>query len=211
MNDVTVGEGNLDGHGVYAARDFVADEPLLGYDLQPIDDAGYQALPVQDRLFVHSYGGRRYLYPAPARFVNHSDNPTCSEDFHRCCYVALRDIAKGEPITIDATQETAHELATFMDAYRHACRARSNALLADLIHHEAVYWSSGVACRGQDAVVAELLVAAIEPLADVEWLVGTGRWEAVCSAVINRAPIQHLTMLVMVLHGNWQLMYLHVG
>ena len=68
-------------------------------------------------MFVHSSGGRRYLYPPPAKFVNHADDPSCFEDFDRCCDVALRDIAKGEPITIDATQETMRELATFLDAY----------------------------------------------------------------------------------------------
>jgi SET domain len=196
---------------VYADRDFVAGEPLVAYDLQPIDEAEYRALPAEDRLFVHSYGGRRYLYPAPARFVNPSDDPTCFEDFDRCCYVALRDIAKGEPITIDATHETAHELATFLDAYSDASRSRSNVSLAALIDQEAVHWNSGVAYRGRDAAVAELLVAEIEPLSGVEWLVGTGRWEAVCSAVTIREPPLHLTMLLKAVQGNWQLVYLHVG
>ena len=57
------------------------------------------------------------VYPAPARFVNHSDEPSCVEDFDWCCDVALRDIAKGEPVTIDAAQETWRELGTSLDAY----------------------------------------------------------------------------------------------
>ena len=79
MDDVTIGHGELNGPGVYADRDFIAGETTTAYDLQYIDEADYRALPGEDRLFVHSYGGRRYLYPAPARFVNHSGQPTCRE------------------------------------------------------------------------------------------------------------------------------------
>jgi hypothetical protein len=212
MNDIAIGEGGLDGRGVYAGRDFVAGEPLLAYALRPIDEVEYQALPVVERLFVHSYGGRRYLYPLPARYVNHSEQPTAYEDFDRGCYVALRDIAAREPITIDATQETARELATFLDAYGDALSSRSSASLGALIEWDAVHWHSGVACRGRDAVVAELLAVKFEPLSQVQWLVGTGRWEAVCSAdtVGAQAP-RHLTMLLKVVQGNWQISYQHIG
>jgi hypothetical protein len=46
---------------------------VVSYQLKEIDEAAYMALPAGEDLFVHSYGGRRYLYPAPARFVNHSE------------------------------------------------------------------------------------------------------------------------------------------
>jgi hypothetical protein len=81
--DVRVGKGDLAGKGVYADRDFIAGEPVITFDLQQIDEAQYPALPASEYLFVHSYGGRRYLYRAPARFVNHSDEPSCFEDFDR--------------------------------------------------------------------------------------------------------------------------------
>ena len=45
-------------------------------------------------------------------------------------------------------------------------------------------------------------------LDDVEWIVGTGRWEAVCSAVDGD---RHLTMLLKVIRGNWQMVYQHRG
>jgi uncharacterized protein len=49
-------------------------------------------------------------------------------------------------------------------------------------------------------------------LSGVEWLVGTGRWEAVGSASTQIGERrQHLTMLVKVILGNWQLVYQHVG
>jgi hypothetical protein len=175
---------------------------VVSYELTPLDEAAYLALPPGEDLFVHSYGGRRHLYPAPARFVNHSDDPSCYQDFDRGCDVALRPIARGEPVTIDAGQETARELSTFLDAYR------ERRDLADLVDTGAVLWISGRALRGRDAVVAALLAEVTGPLTDVEWLVGTGRWEAVCSGVDRDG---HVTMLLKVVRGNWQLVYQHRG
>jgi hypothetical protein len=212
MDDVVLGVGNLGGTGVFAGRDFAAGEVVVAYQLRPLDEAGYLALPAGDDLFVHSFGGRRYLYPAPARFVNHSDDPTCFQDFDRCCDVALRPIAKGEPITIDASQETARELDTFLDAYLAALAGSSVPLLSALVDAGATAWLSGPVARGRAAVVDALLDSGQVSLSAVEWLVGTGRWEALCSAARNSADGQgHLTMLLKVVAGNWQLVYQHTS
>ena len=208
MDDVTLGAGNLAGTGVYAARDFVAGDVVVPYELEPLDEAGYLALRPGEDLFVHSYGGHRYLYPAPARFVNHSDDPSCYQDFDRCCDIALRPIARGEPITIDATLETARELDTFLDAYRRAMDDLSMPALGALVAGDAIRWVSGRALRGRDAVVTALLDSPPNSLSGVEWLVGTGRWEALCSGTDGR---QHLTMLLKIITGNWQIVYQHVG
>jgi hypothetical protein len=112
MDDVNLGPGSLAGTGVYAARDFVAGEVVVSYQLKALDEAAYMALPAGEHHFVRSYGGCRYLYPAPARFVNHSDEPSCYQDFERGCDIALRSITRGEPITIDFTEETTRELDT---------------------------------------------------------------------------------------------------
>lgn len=207
-----LGVGNLAGKGVYAARDFAAGEVVVTYQLQPLDEVDYLALPAGEDLFVHSYGGRRYLYPAPARFVNHSDDPTCFQDFDRGCDVALRPIAKGEPITIDANHETARELATFIDAYHYALDGRSVPLLGALMTSEATLWLPGKAFHGRDAVVAALLNSEQVSLSRVEWLVGTGRWEALCSAETETADgRRHVTMLLKIVTGNWQMLYQHTG
>jgi hypothetical protein len=168
--DVRVGKGDLAGKGVYTDRDFIAGEPVITFDLQQIDEAQYLALPAGEYLFVHSYGGRRYLYPAPSRFVNHFDEPSCFEDFDRCCDVALRDIAKGEPVTIDAAQQTRRELATFLDAYTAALRSRSVPLLSCLIDGGATLWQLGAAARGCDAVVTALLESEPGLVSGVEWV-----------------------------------------
>ncbi|SDS48716.1 SET domain-containing protein [Microlunatus soli] len=83
MDGVTVGAGDLAGTGIYASRDFAPGDVVIRYELQPLTDTDYDDLPGGEELFVHSYGGRRYLYPPPARFVNHSDDPSCYQDFDR--------------------------------------------------------------------------------------------------------------------------------
>jgi hypothetical protein len=208
VESVTLGTGGLAGKGVYAARDFAPGEAVVTYRLQALDAADYLALPAGEDLFVHSYGGRRYLYPAPARFVNHSDDPSCYQDFDRCCDVALRSIARGEPITIDANQETTRELDTFLDAYRSAIDERSAQALTVLVDVDAALWIQGRAFRGQAAVVTELLNSATNSLSQVEWLVGTGRWEALCSAATDPTG-GHVTTLLKVIAGNWQIVYQH--
>ena len=144
--------------------------------------------------------------------MNHSDEPSCFQDFERCCDVALRPIAEGEPITIDAAEETAHELATFVDAYHLALDDRSAPLLGALVAAEAVLFRHQQAHRGRDAVVAALLDIEEVSLSSVEWLIGTGRWEALCSGDHDTAGgRQHLTMLLKVVAGNWQMVYQHLG
>lgn len=112
----------------------------------------------------------------------------------------------------DARQETARELATFLDAYLAALGGSSETHLSALVDSEATLWLSGNDVRGGEAVVAALLKVGQVSLSGVEWVVGTGRWEALCSAEIEWGDgRQQLTMLVKVVAGNWQLRYQHTG
>jgi hypothetical protein len=212
MDDVVVGVGKLAGRGLCAARDFAAGEVIVSYQLRPLNRAEYCALPAGEELFVHSYGGRRYLYPSPARFVNHSDDPSCYEDFDRRCDIALRPVAAGDAITIDAAQETARELGSLLDAYRSALRRRSARALGELIDDTATLWLRQHNCRGRNEVVSALLGDATPLLSEVEWLLGTGRWEATCSAQTEiSGDLMHVTMTLKVIDGNWQIVYHHTG
>jgi len=65
---------------------------------------------------------------------------------------------------------------------------------------------------GRDPVVAALLETAVASLSEIEWLLGTGPWEALGSAGIATAEgRRHLTMLLKIVAGNWQIVYQHVG
>ncbi|HVX44155.1 MAG TPA: SET domain-containing protein-lysine N-methyltransferase [Mycobacteriales bacterium] len=213
MNDVVVDAGSLAGKGVHAARDFAPGDVVVDYELQPLSEAEYHALPDGEDLFVHSYFGRRYLYPVPARFVNHSNDPSCYQDFDRGCDIALRPIAAGEAITIDATQETDRELATFLATYLDALQARSAADLAGLVGSAAEVWSPESRGKGRDAVVSALLGVGLRHLSPVDWFIGTGRWEALASGDLETAAghHHHVTLLLRVVDGNWQLTYQHIG
>ena len=83
MPDVTIGGGTLAGKGVYAARDFRAGEVVVGYDLRELTQAEFDALPSSEREWTHSFWGGIFLFPEPARYVNHDDNPTTFPDLSR--------------------------------------------------------------------------------------------------------------------------------
>lgn len=102
---VLVGEGNLDGKGVYAARNFAEGEIVIQYNLTLLTDADYVRLPNEERMFVHKHKDKLYLYGEPERYVNHSERPNTHQDLKKQQDIALRDIKKGEAITTDSTKD----------------------------------------------------------------------------------------------------------
>ena len=208
MDGLTIGPGKLGGKGIYAAREFAAGETVLDFELEHLSRAQFRELAQDEQLFVHSYGGQRWLYPPPARWVNHSDQPSCYPDFERSCDVALRRITAGEPITIDATRETDRELSTFLEALVNAQGGRDHDGIGRLVSEHAVLWERGRAAKGADDVAAALAAAPPLSLHQAEWHVATGRWEALWSAGNGS---DHTTLLLRVLEGNWQLVYGHRG
>jgi hypothetical protein len=212
MDALSIGAGALAGKGVFAARKFAPGDVVVAFELQALTREQFHALAPGDELFVHSYGGRRWLYPPPARWVNHSDSPSCYQDFERCCDIALRPIEVGEAITIDATQETSRELSTFLQAYVDAQQRSDREGLHRLISADAVLWEHGRVARGVEQVASTIALNPSEAIGDVEWQVGTGRWEALCSAeLVGKDSVGHASLFLRVLAGNWQLVYEHRG
>jgi hypothetical protein len=210
MEGLSVGTGELGGKGVYAAREFAAGDTVIAFELQLLTRDQFAALAPGDELFVHSYGGQRWLYPPPARWVNHSDQPSCYQDFDRGCDVALRHIGVGEPITIDASQESRRELSTFLEAYLEAQQHGDLEVLRRLVSADAVLWERGRVARGGEQVASLLAAKPAQALANVEWQVATGRWEALCSAgLVGEHVGGHASLFLRVLEGNWQLVYEH--
>jgi hypothetical protein len=208
VDGLRVGPGKLGGKAVYATREFEAGEVVVAFELQPLELEQFRELPTDEQIFVHSYGGQRWLYPAPARWVNHADQPSCYQDFERSCDVALRRIMVGEPITIDATTETDHELSTFFEAYLKAQQTPDPGKLSRLVSADAVLWNQGHARRGVEEVVYALAASPMQSLISVEWQIATGRWEALCSVELVG---EHLSLFLRVQEGNWQIVYAHRG
>jgi hypothetical protein len=222
MDDVYIGEGSLAGRGVYASQAFAEGEVVLSYRLRRLSRHEYLALPETDRLFVHSYWGERYQYPAPACYVNHSDSPNTYQDFDEQCDIALRRIEAGEFITTDAHKETYRELTTFLTAYQTAFDAGDHNKLETLIDDQAALW-----LRGRASTKAEMIEAFRQACVNgaarrlftrqPRWIIATGRWEAVCSYdfetggdLPSDAPSTgHVTDVLKVIDGNWQIIYRH--
>lgn len=110
--DIIIGTGNLAGKGVYANKDFKADEIVIQYHLKPLTEEEYEKLPETEKMFTHSHWGVIQLYSEPERYVNHSDTPNTYQDLIKKCDIALRDIKKGEMITGDATKDDIAEITT---------------------------------------------------------------------------------------------------
>lgn len=105
MSDVHIGIGNLHGKAVFASRDFDKGETVISYRLRPLTEEEFRALPEEEKDFVHTHFGMKYLYSDPERYVNHSDDPNTRQDIDAQCDIAVRFIKKGEMITTDALKD----------------------------------------------------------------------------------------------------------
>ncbi|MEK7134205.1 MAG: SET domain-containing protein-lysine N-methyltransferase [Patescibacteria group bacterium] len=105
MQNVTIGKGNLSGKGVYAARNFESGEVVIKYNLRPLSQEEFNALPANKKDFVHIHKGIIHLYGEPERYINHSPNPNTKQDFINWCDIAVKDIKEGEAITTDSTKD----------------------------------------------------------------------------------------------------------
>jgi hypothetical protein len=207
MGDVQVGPGSLNGRGIYASRPFEEGEVVVTYELRRLTREEYLALPLDERLFVHSYGGERWLYLEPARYANHDERPNTRQDFDRGCDVALRRIEAGELITLDARKETERELATFFATYERAARGSDPRPLKALIDPGAAGWVGGPGRVDRDGIIDAVLGHRVE-VRDPTWIIATGRWEAVCSYDWGAG---HVTDVLEVVDGNWQLVLRHAS
>ena len=93
--------------GVFASRDYKKGESVIIWNLRILTLEEYERLPEGEReQFTHKRDGTIYLYPEPERHVNRSKNPNVASDFRSNSDVALRNIRKGEELTIlDTTKE----------------------------------------------------------------------------------------------------------
>ncbi|MBI2798303.1 DUF4440 domain-containing protein [Candidatus Saccharibacteria bacterium] len=152
MSDVRIGKGKLAGKGVYAARDFKKGELIKYWNLKALTQAEFDALQKSEHMFVHSFWGKMYLFPVPSRYTNHSANPTAVSDFEKQCDYAVRDIKKGEMITINATEEVKYELETFMQAYEKAANSRNFSKVSPMIADNAVFIFTNGTFEGKPAI-----------------------------------------------------------
>lgn len=107
MKDIILGKSKIGQFdtGVFANRDFKKGEIVLKYNLKVLSQKEFDNLPAEEKKFTHERDGVIYSYPAPERYVNHSDKPNTVQDFEIGADIAIRDIKKGEEITTNAKLE----------------------------------------------------------------------------------------------------------
>lgn len=185
MDAVTIGNGKLAGKGVYAARDFEKGELVVPYNLKELTQAEFDSLPDGEWEWTHSFWGKIYHFPEPARYVNHDDNPSTFPDLDRRGNYALRSIKKGEAITINDKIELQHELGSFLEAYEKAANSRDFTKVAPFIADDATFWFTNGEFNGKPSVqkAFEDTWANIQEetyiISDVQW-VARNYWVSAC-------------------------------
>lgn len=185
-DDATIGVGKLAGKGVYAARDFKKGELVVPYNFTEITQDEFDILPHSEREWTHSFYGKIYHFPEPARYVNHDDNPSTFPDLERQGNYALRPIKKGEAITINDSIELQHELETFLEAYEEAANTRDFNTVAPFIAADAVFWFTNGEFKGKSAIQKAFedtyanILDETYTITDVVWI-ASSYWVSACT------------------------------
>jgi ketosteroid isomerase-like protein len=183
--DVIVGKGKHDGKGVYANRDFKKGEVVATYKLKLLTQDEFDNLPKGEWRWTHSFYGEIYLFPEPERYVNNSKNPTTYPDFEKQADIALRDIQKGEAITINNNVELTHELESFLIAYEKAANSRDFSNVSRLIADDVVFKFTNGTFKGKDDIQKafedtwEKIIDENYKITNVKW-VKKSYWNSVC-------------------------------
>jgi len=225
MSDVTIGKGKLAGKGVYAARDFKKGELVVAYNLKELTQAEFDALPDGEGEWTHSFWGKSYLFPKPARYVNHNDNPSTFPDLERMGDYALRDIKKGEAITINDRIELQHELDTFLEAYEKAANSCDFTNVAPLVADDASFWFTNGHFAGKAAIQKAFEVTwdsirdETYTISEVKWIV-QNYWVSACTYRFKSDGIVdgkrqvykgQGTNVLRRIAGNWRIMHEHLS
>lgn len=223
MADVVIGKGKLAHKGVYAARDFKKGEMVVPFNLTELTQEEFDALPGGEWEWTHSFSGKIYLFPVPERYVNHDDSPSTFPTPEGD--VALRDIKKGEAITINDKLELQRELETFLKAYEVAANSRNFDRVAPFIAEDAIFWFTNGQYTGKKAVrkafeeTWESIQDEIYTISNVCW-VGRNYWVSACTydftsdgIVDGRHQVYHGkgTNVLARIHGSWRIVHEHLS
>lgn len=225
MSDVVIGKGKLDGKGVYADRDFKKGELVVPYNLKPLTQAEFDALPGGEWQWTHSFWGKIYLFPKPARYVNHDDDPSAFPDLDRMGNYALRDIKKGDAVTINDRLELQHELETFLEAYEKGSNSRDFNNVVHLIADDATFWFTNGQFMGKAAIQKAFeetwshIKDETYAISDVRW-VAQNYWVSACTYKFKSDGIVHGkrqvyegqgTNILRRIAGNWRIVHEHLS
>jgi len=224
FQDVYIGKGKLAGKGIYAARDYKQGELVKNWDLKELSQTEYDALPKNERMFVHSFWGKMYLFPEPSRYTNHSAHPTTESDFNKMCDYAVGPIKKGEMITVNASDEIKYELKTFLEAYEKAANSRIFKNVDPFIADQALFICTNGTFKGKQEIKKAFEDTWAKKqnkkysITDVKWL-KFGYRNAICTylfksdGIVNGKRQVYESSGINVLkriNGNWRILEEHL-
>ncbi len=104
MTDIIVKRSKIHGLGIFAARDFKKGEVGIRWKTyKQISKENIDKLPEEEKHNISYIDGKYILVPPEGR-INHSCDPNVY--LANFCYIAKRDIKKGEEITTDYRKES---------------------------------------------------------------------------------------------------------
>jgi SET domain-containing protein len=96
--DVLIKNSDIEGKGAFANKDFKKGELILKWNPLKLDKKEIDNYP---KKYIIVIGGKYFLMQPPERYVNHSCEPNSEADMDNLCDKAIRDIKKGEEITVN--------------------------------------------------------------------------------------------------------------
>lgn len=98
---IEIKDSKIQGKGAFVAKDVKKGEIVLDWKncSKEISREEFNQLSDDEKQYVSIIKGKHLLFFEPARFFNHSCEPNTKVDGHYD--VAIRDIKKGEEITVD--------------------------------------------------------------------------------------------------------------
>lgn len=225
MGGVTIGPGSLAGKGIYAARAFKKGELVVPYDLKELSQAEFDSLPEGEWEWTHTFWGKIYLFPEPARYVNNDVDPTTYPDLDRMGNYAIRDIMQGEAVTINDKIELQNELDTFLDAYEQVVNSHEFDNVAPFIADDATFWIPSGQLNGKTAIRRSFEATwactqdEICTTSDMQWI-ACNYWVSVCTYTykkvgmvdgIRQVRAGNGTRVVRRIGGRWRVAHEHLS
>ncbi len=102
--DIIIKKSKIHGKGVFALRDFKKGEVVIKWNISHmLTPEQVEKLPTSEKKYVSFSGGKYILMQSPAKYTNHLCDANIYVD--NFCYVAKRDIKKGEEIGEDYSED----------------------------------------------------------------------------------------------------------
>jgi SET domain-containing protein len=104
VSDVIVKKSKIEGLGVFASRNFKKGEVVIKWDIShQLTSKEVKKLSESEKRYVAFLDGKYILMQSPAKYTNHLCDANIYVD--NFCYVAKRDIKKGEEVGEDYSED----------------------------------------------------------------------------------------------------------